>query len=242
MKRSGQRALSNAGNALFLILIAVALFAALAYAVTQSGRGSGSVNREQMEIDAARLISYSGAINQAIQRLLLVGGCTPLTLNIDHPTFGEDNPAAPSDGSCDLFDPVGGGVPFTRLPESLFDTSLAWDEQGYAWFNPWNRVNGVGTHDNGVDSVDLLLTFGPMKEEACRAINRRLNINAPTYDPPNTGLWTWQPPGNFDGTYQDLAEDENYDGDEHGLGAKGAGCYWLSPASAYIYYQVVIAR
>ena len=68
-KRSGER-----GNVLFLILIAVALFAALSYAVTQSTRsGSGDASGETNLISSAQLTQYPAGIRTSIVRMIIAG-------------------------------------------------------------------------------------------------------------------------------------------------------------------------
>jgi|SRR3989338_9892526 len=59
------------GNVLFLILIAVALFAALSYAVTKSTQGSGkNTTEEEMTIDAARVLQDCGTLRQSTMRFM----------------------------------------------------------------------------------------------------------------------------------------------------------------------------
>ena len=70
------------GNVLFLILIAVALFAALSYAVTQSTRsGGGSTERERMELDIAATLNTVSAFQTEILRRSLDGRPMSLTTN-----------------------------------------------------------------------------------------------------------------------------------------------------------------
>ena len=67
---------SEKGNVLFLILIAVVLFGALSYAVTNSMRtGSSTTEKEQAKLDQAEIDSYTAALNQGKMRLELINGC-----------------------------------------------------------------------------------------------------------------------------------------------------------------------
>src|SRR5690348_16442752 len=63
---------SESGNVLFLILIAVALFAALSYAVTQSSRsGSGEATSEKSLISGAQITQYPAGVRTDIIRMVI---------------------------------------------------------------------------------------------------------------------------------------------------------------------------
>ena len=73
MSNKKNKVASERGNALFLILIAVALFAALSYAITQSGRGGGTIDRETVVITAGQVVEQPAAVRTAVTRMIITG-------------------------------------------------------------------------------------------------------------------------------------------------------------------------
>lgn len=103
------------GNVLFLILIAVALFAALSYAVTNTMRsGSVSTDAEQARIDQAVVDNYTAALNVGKLRLEMAG-CS--SINYSPPAK-----QSVGDKSCHMFHPQGGNVAYQNLEGLCFST------------------------------------------------------------------------------------------------------------------------
>jgi len=101
---------NQSGNALFLILIAVALFAALSYSITTSSRGGAGIEKEQEQIDTAVEQQCIAYVERGENKLKVLNGCADNELNYELPDGNNANDDAPTDGSCDLFKPEGANL------------------------------------------------------------------------------------------------------------------------------------
>ena len=129
----------QSGNVLFIILIACALFGALAYAITKSGREPSSIaKKEQASINAAAVLQYFTKLNTTVNRLRLTSECTDIQISFENSVVsGYTNPNAPANKKCHVFDPAGGGLTWQNTLE-----------QGAAYvpyFTGDESVSGIGT-------------------------------------------------------------------------------------------------
>ncbi|MEQ8403606.1 MAG: hypothetical protein RKE49_00815 [Oceanicaulis sp.] len=209
----------RSGNVLFLILLAVALFAALSYAVTQSSRSGGKdISEEDARLAASQIIQYATLIEQTVTRLRLSNGCRDTQISFAADSDGDGNwfdadddyhnPNAPSDFSCHVFHTNGGAVPRIQPSESKLDTAQSTGEGfGDVFFGPM-RVRYIGTFEaNGycgsADCVDLAYFFPYLKQEVCIQINDMLGVSGDPSTQPNedSGPNTFQESQRFVGTY-----------------------------------------
>jgi len=146
--------MNQKGNALFLILIAVALFAALSYAVTQSGRSGGGIDKEQTIIKVAQLTQYISSIRTAVTRMRLSG--TPIaSLDFTEAGVGEDA----------VFAPEGGGVAWQSLPD------------GFATLSDWGYLTTFTVTGIGGADPDIMMRASLVTDlDACQEFNNRLGL------------------------------------------------------------------
>jgi hypothetical protein len=128
---------NNKGNALFIILIAVALLGALSFAFTQSGRNANSnLSKEKVVMGAGAINAYITTLRQEVNRLMMRGcGVTNLDWRngywkrIDgNPSVGIlHNPVAAKAG-CAIFSDYGGKIPaqvdFSEFAAPTYESSV----------------------------------------------------------------------------------------------------------------------
>ena len=236
ISRNGER-----GNVLFLILIAVALFAALSYAVTQSTRsGGGSTEREQSILSGASMTQHPTALRTAIIRMIL-GGVDVADLEFNAPRSFSLLTTQPQG----VFHPDGGGAVFQSAPADIMNGSA----QGNWFFNANFDIESIGR--DGANGNDIIAFLPNITQAVCRQINSEFALDLTSCTETVSGI-----PDLDAGTALvkvNLLNGSAFPtGDEQDLQGAGAscaaftaqpsGCFNDTTTSEFVFYSVLLER
>lgn len=194
MYSNGRDCIRESGNVLFLILIAVALFAALSYAVTSSQKNTSAIGEERKSLDKATVANYQAAMQSAKIRLEITNNCR--SIDYRPPESQPDG----VDKSCFMFHQDGGGVTYQNPSDSCLNDELAklklgescgfmvyvgdgsagrvyalLNDQGNAIWGPTGVVTSA-TDTNGKTNTDTLVAYDTSNgtehpaAQSCRAL------------------------------------------------------------------------
>lgn len=237
----------------FLILIAVALFAALSYAITSSGRGSSSVDKEQASLQASRLIQYFGQVQAEFNRLRLLGGYDITEIDFGSEVFSRWNPTVPTpwhdnpnctSDNCRIFQSNGGNVPDITFENIVVPNTMPFSSSHPHHGHPFaarTDVIGVGT-----TAQDLVFAVIRLNRDVCDAINRALGLPTSLADTSEAYSSIGVPGGRdlTDLNYWSLdatALTEQIGNQETAFQGELSGCY-NGASYGYTYYHVLVPR
>lgn len=260
VRHKNPRLFSQSGNALWFILVAIALLAALTLSMTRnSGRVADNMDQEEAGILAERIARELTAISSAVQRLQMVNKCSDEEISFDNPVINDMsagmgfNPRSPIAGprayTCHLYDSRGGGMTYTKMTAGLHTPEAIAADFDFGWyFTAANSVNGVGPEAPGEticssNCGDLIVGSSGILDSVCLAYNRLVGIDG---IPQDTDDYTSQ---FFVGTYANAAANDarlnvgSGNSSSALYGVKSA-CFFssASPLPHNLIYTVLIAR
>jgi hypothetical protein len=211
------------GNVLFLILIAVALFAALSYAVTQSSRSGGDAGRETTLINSAVLTQFPAAVRTSVLRLVIEG------VAVDRQLFDAPSGIAGGDERISVFHPDGGGSIYQFAPGDIMTDGTP----GVWRFNMNFEVPDLGASGaSGVRNNELIAFLPNVTEAVCQKVNDEAEITGiPVFGSDISGSYNDDQIEGFDmSTVDDTALT--------GFAGKAFGCFENSDG-VQVFYNVL---
>lgn len=224
------------GSALFMILMAVALFAALAFTFSRGlQQGSQSLSDRQAELAATDIIAFASRVERVTSRILQNHSETLLSFDGINGTYS--TPACTAD-DCKVFAAEGGGLaPVYPMVEWLSPAS-----SGEIFYRTWFFtarfcVPQVGTDAcAGSSGTDLVMMLPYIRKTLCEKINQKIGIPLPTPAPSTVG--SIDPTGKFNGSF---APASPVLWDDTDLNGRSSGCV-QDGTDTYHFYQVLVAR
>lgn len=219
----------ESGNAFFIVLLGVVLFAALMFTFSRSARQGGeNIDDKRAEILATDIIAYAQKIERRVNNL------RRRSVSENDISFENDfvltytNPNCSVD-RCKIFK-GSGSINWQSPPEGAND--------GSDWvFTGSNYIDGLGSAGNAADA-ELLVMLPNVLRSVCAQINEYLDINGIPQNTGNTNDTVFT--GSFTASPALIKEDVGT-----ALEGQSSGCFegaGTPPAGTYHFYHVLIQR
>ncbi len=182
MKQSSSacRCNTQTGNAMFIILIAVAAFAALSFAIASSRNDySKNLTEENARLLAGELIQYGDGLRVVTDKMIGVRDVDDINTGGNGILFAASNANAiygtPGDQpKTELFNASGGGASYATPPDSACESACAYEFSGQF------TISDVGTSE-----AELAMVVIDVDATVCKQINKTQNTgwaSIPTED------------------------------------------------------------
>lgn len=168
------------GNALFIILAAIGMLAALTYAVTQSSRGSSNLDKEAIEIAINEIIQQGSQLEHGLKRFLLLNeyDIGEIDMYDANKGFNGDRTLCTAN-ECNLFHPAGGGLSAPQLPNAAFDSGPT-SCTGGLYNGRYKYSLRVTSFDNiGSDLPEIVLYYNCVRDDVCDRLNYKMGVLDP---------------------------------------------------------------
>ena len=237
---------SERGSALIWILVMIGLVAALYFIVSQGMRtGEANLSREKTSLYVTEILDYAGKIKQAVQTLQ-INGCSDTDLSFDQGIVsGYNNAGAPTDNSCHVFHPNGGGITWIDAPDEVIDPSVAAGGHGGETYVYRGAAGSDNLRGKNATEPSLSMNIRWIKQEVCEQINEQLGYSWSTI-PQQGNLRFVQ----FDGSYfHSQSGNETIDCDDTASECDSLleACIHLTTQMAvsgqppgYVYYKILV--
>lgn len=218
------------GSALFMILMAVALFAALSFVVSQQNDSGQALSSEKVKLLASDVIDMGSKMSDTVAHMRL-NKIDLKKISFENQVMtGYTNPACTVD-DCKVFAYAGGGRDWEKPTP---DVSRGAD---------WGYTGDIAIQNIGTSDADLVAILPNLSITLCNQLNKMVGINSTP--PLFTGVAAAQFIGTFNAT-PIMLSNTVIDGKESGCielrTPSGTAFSGINATPIYAYYQVLSAR
>lgn len=200
----------ESGSVITYILIAIILFAALSFAVSQMGRSGQDYRDETVQIQAGELMQFTNTLHRGV-RTMKIDGVTENQICFDSDVWGHTDYNHTGCGVVTnrVFHPDGGGITLQQTEERWYDLAspviATVNDPGEWVISARYEVTNAGSDGGGANTLaenaELMIATAPLRDQLCNRINTLLGYDPSTPPAVAAGTHDALSAAKFDGTF-----------------------------------------